>query len=208
MKPLITYTTWRREIELVECLNHHAKYSKGIDIFVYSDDKDNPVGISKAKNACIREFMAGDYTHLFMFDDDSYPIKNGWHELYTQSELNHACYTFYRPKKRHKTHNEYRLSNGCMIYMTRGCVETSGGMDVDLYNKYEHKLLSENIYAWGLTPCPFLDVPNSSEYLYCKDQDNGFKRSFDNKTLKRLLDENRPIYHEKKNKLPMFFRYK
>lgn len=207
-KALIAITAYNRSDTLQRSLKQHELYSQGIDIFIHYDDFDNRIGIPASKNACIREFMSGDYTHLFLFDDDTYPIKSGWEEEYINSGLEHACYTFYPVRKRHGNYNEFRLANGCMMMVTRECIETVGGFDTDFgMGKYEHKEFSERVHARGLTPCKFLDIHNSSEYIYCLDQDKHHKRSMTEVEMNMLLNKNYPIYLQKLKNLRRFVEY-
>ena len=50
-----------------------------IEIVNDSDD-EHRLGIARAKNRCLKALE--DCEHIFLFDDDIYPIKHGWAEFY------------------------------------------------------------------------------------------------------------------------------
>jgi glycosyltransferase involved in cell wall biosynthesis len=54
------------------------------------------VGIAKSKNKCLELLEKCD--HIFLFDDDFYPIKEGWEQIYIdtaqQTGIHHLCFTF------------------------------------------------------------------------------------------------------------------
>jgi len=47
---------------------------------VNDSDDEHRLGIARAKNRCLKELQ--DCEHIFLFDDDIYPIKHGWAEFY------------------------------------------------------------------------------------------------------------------------------
>lgn len=144
---------------------------------------DTNVGIAVAKNKCIELLYNAGCTHLFLFDDDTYPIKLGWEMAYISSGINHLCMTFNKFKNGmasgriilNQKHGlvEYKEPCGCMLYLTREVVDKVGGMDPE-YGRwgYEHVGYSMRVYNNYLTPRPFMDIENSTDWIYCEDWAN------------------------------------
>ena len=137
---------------------------------------DKRSGIPAVKNMCL---SFAEHDHIFLFDDDTYPISDDWWKPYVNSGKNHLCYTFLSKYKVKDGFTYHHLGNGCCMYLTRKCLETVGGFDWRFgLGKYEHVNLSRRIFNAGLTEAPFMDVLGSEQLLYCLDQQKGFKRSF------------------------------
>jgi len=142
-------------------------------------------GIPAAKNKCLE---LAKYDHIFLFDDDTYPISDDWYLPYINSGKEHLCYTFLTAFKRKEGFKYHTLGNGCMLYVTRKCIDIIGGFDWNYgLGKYEHVDFSRRIYNAGLTESIFMDVENSSNLLYCMDQKREIARSFDKVEMRTLL---------------------
>jgi len=174
-------TTCNRPAILKRTLEYIKRYTPGARIFV-NDDTTRHEGVAKAKNNCLAALDDCDY--IFLFDDDCYPVKNNWAELFIEASVktgnHHFSLTF------DKLHNgrgngndlvsdtsgleQYRNPCGMMLFFTRQCIEQVGGFDCnyDTYG-YEHVGLSHRIYNAGLTRAPFLSVKNAMDYFYCYD---------------------------------------
>lgn len=136
------------------------------------------VGISRAKNKCFE--LLDDCDHIFLFDDDCYPVVQGWEKPYIESGINHLSFTFDRLANSRQNGNKVILSKenviiynnpcGCMCYFTKRCLEVVGGFN-PIYNVYgyEHVDLSVRIYNAGLTENKFMDIPNSINLFYSLD---------------------------------------
>lgn len=152
-------------------------------------------GIPAAKNKCLE---LAKYDHIFLFDDDTYPIVDGWYLPYMNSGKNHLCYTFLQKYKEKDGFTYHQLGNGCMMYFTRKCLEIVGGFDWNFgLGKYEHVNLSRRIFNAGLTDAPFMDVMGSGNLIYCMDQSGEIERSFTPKEMREQLDSGRE-YHRKR----------
>lgn len=145
--------------------------------------------ISEVKNKCLQLCYDSNATHIFLFDDDCYPINDNWHLPYIESNWNHLCYTFMHHYGYDKNIKRHSLANGCGMYFTRTCIDKVGGFDTNYKNKYEHVDLSIRIYNAGLIPTPFADVIQSNQLLYCLDKDNAIKRTFSEKECNKMIDE-------------------
>lgn len=147
---------------------------------------ENRSGIPAAKNKCLE---LSKYDHIFLFDDDTYPIADEWYLPYINSGKEHLCYTFLTAFKRKEGFRYFTLGNGCMLYVTRKCIDTIGGFDWNYgLGKYEHVDFSRRIHNTGLTESIFMDIENSSELLYCMDQKKEIQRSFTPVEMRTLLN--------------------
>lgn len=145
------------------------------------------VGIPAAKNKCL-ELSKND--HIFLFDDDTYPISDNWYLPYLNSGKEHLCYTFLDHYKEANGFKYHRLGNGCMMYVTRKCIDVVGGFDWRFgLGKYEHVNYSNRVHNSGLTESVFMDVIGSEKLLYCMDQKNEIQRSFTQKEMAELLSK-------------------
>lgn len=157
-------------------------------------------GIPRAKNKCIELLYNAGCTHFFLSDDDTYPLSLEWWKPYVESPYEHLCYTF-MPGREYNEHKRHTLGNGCMMYMTKNIIDTVGGFDTCFgLGKYEHTQYSWRVHAFGIIPCPFLDVVGSSELLYCMDSVNGVERSFTKEEMKMLLKDGYKRFLETKGK--------
>ena len=92
----IGLTTHNRRDVLELSLKHFIAFLPPDSKFVIVDDAseepyesatfrfEENVGIAKAKNKCLE--LLEDCEHIFIFDDDCYPIKDGWWAEYVASE--------------------------------------------------------------------------------------------------------------------------
>lgn len=142
-------------------------------------------GIPAAKNKCLE---LAKYDHIFLFDDDTHPIADEWYLSYINSGKEHLCFTFLTAFKHKDGFKYHTLGNGCMLYVTRKCIDTIGGFDWSYgLGKYEHVDFSRRIHNAELTESIFIDVDNSKELLYCMDQKREIQRSFTSREMTTLL---------------------
>jgi len=68
---------------------------KNLDVDEYFYFKER-VGIAKSKNKCLE--LLEDCDHIFLYDDDFYPVKKGWEKIYINTAkligCHHLCFTF------------------------------------------------------------------------------------------------------------------
>src|SRR5690606_5785202 len=172
----VAISTYKRPDDFALCYENVLKYVDRKNIIIVGDN--NPdyvrcdyafterVGIPRVKNKCIELFMQTDSEYLFLLDDDTFPIHKDAFSRYIESNLNHACYTFYNNFRKHDGYRSFRLVNGCMMFFTRKCFETVGGMDTTFFSAYEHVEYSRRIFNAGLTPDRFIDI-YSEGLFYC-----------------------------------------
>jgi len=146
---------------------------------------DNTVGIAKAKNKCLQ--LLDDCDHIFLFDNDCWPIADDWWVPYIESGENHLMYQFDLPNNkltelyRDDKIVAYDKTRGAMLYVTRKVLDTVGGMDTRFYNAFDHPDWSWRIYNAGLTTHRAMDVVGSDKLFYCLDQDAKVKTSIKNR---------------------------
>ena len=142
-------------------------------------------GIPAVKNKCLE---LAKYDHIFLFDDDTYPVCDGWYLPYINSGREHLCFTFLTAFKQKEGFKYHTLGNGCMLYVTKKCIYTIGGFDWSYgLGKYEHVDFSRRIHNSGLTESVFMDVTGSGQLLYCMDQKKEIQRSFTPIEMRTLL---------------------
>lgn len=137
-------------------------------------------GVARAKNKCLELAYDWGADHIFLFDDDCYPIAYDWWKPYVEHKEPHLMYQFKLPGKPETDMRElyrdnetvaYSHTRGAMIYVTKEVLDTVGGMDVRYHNGFEHPDWTNRIHNAGLTTYRAMDVPNSHKLLYCLDQD-------------------------------------
>lgn len=213
----IGITTFNRNSQLMTTLLRIKKHTpRGVKIVIIDDGstteelqatfrfKKNQ-GSPIAKNKCLE--LLSDCDHIFLFDDDTYPIKEGWELLYINSGLNHLNYTFKYPFELVNGFRHLQNPNGCMMYLTREVLDKVGGFDTKFIKYgYWHGAFSNRVFNAGLIPHPFIDVPNSSEYIYCLDQ-NPKKHRTATANRGRYLVQNKKRYFQQINSSE-FINYK
>lgn len=81
----IGITTRNRPTIFAKTLSQIKKFQPLNSKIVVVDDSNDEVrlGIARAKNKCLAQLK--DCDHIFLFDDDLYPIKEGWAEFYIKA---------------------------------------------------------------------------------------------------------------------------
>lgn len=150
------------------------------------------VGIARAKNKCLE--LLSDCQHIFLFDDDTYPLQPGWEQPYIDSPEHHLMYLFtawadgkpvgddavvYQDDQ-HRAHHHAR---GCMMYVDRLALDTVGGMDTRFgVAMNEHLDWSIRMHNAGLTTFRYMDVAGSERLIYSMDQHREVRTSITNRS--------------------------
>lgn len=211
----IGITTRNRPECLEACLRHFKEFGYGDKIVVIDDNSElwrinkliidsldinitykyspKRLGISKAKNACLVELS--DCDHVFMFDDDAWPIEHGWENRWIginkHNSIGHSIYgvdcnaseDINRAFRAHVNevarigdfeHQMIALSNcfGVVLYFTRECLNAIGGYDHSAKNVYgfEHAQISKRAARAGFTQGHEYICPAASmEMIYSVD---------------------------------------
>lgn len=178
----IGITVHNRYDVFLKTYNEFQKYlPKNSKIIIVDDASDIPVpeasfrfeqnvGIARAKNKCLE--LLEDCDHIFLFDDDTYPVCNNWWQPYVESTEPHLNYIFtdwatdggsrLSDCKELYRNNEivgYSHPRGCMIYLDRKVIDIVGGFDTSFGKAMgEHIDLSNRIFNAGLTSMRYMDV--------------------------------------------------
>ena len=193
------------------------KFTPNAKIVVVDDASDVPcpqstfrfetnVGIAQAKNKCLE--LLDDCDHIFLFDDDCYPIDDEWWKPYIQSKEPHLMYIFQdfaTGRKLNDTKILYEGDNligyshprGCMLYFDRKVLDIVGGYDIS-YGKwgFEHGDISNRIYNNQLTSFRYGDIPNSNQIIYSQDEHELAQGTISSEVRRELLPINKKIYEQ------------
>ena len=211
----IGITTYNRPECLKECLQHICDYSdvgaldgmskkdywfgrtsdgKDITIYVATDTDEDRRGVAYRKNECLRALKDCDY--VFLFDDDCFPIKDGWVDYFiTHSGGAHLLYL-------NEQHNlTMRLGNweiysdcgGVFMFMTNKAINKVGAFNEEFspwgleHAEYSIRILGEHGYY------PMLK--GTEDYLYSEDYSNPVhKSSITNEEKNFLFQKNFPKF--------------
>lgn len=215
----VAVTTRNRPDVLAETLEHIREHTPGAPVVVVDDASSKPVegadyrfsenvGIARAKNKCLELLYDLGVEHLFLFDDDTYPIVDEWYRPYVESPAEHLMYIFQdKAGTPHLVHDDGEVQawtnpRGCMLYATRRCLEAVGGMD-RAWGKWggEHADWSTRIFNAGLTHWRFADVKDSDKLIHCGDESGRVrsttpadaKREVIGSVMERLAERERSV---------------
>lgn len=223
----IAISTHNRHDVLSRALDHHLKHlPAGALVVVIDDGSSKPVsvpdgvrlircdmsrGIVAAKNSSLEALIDAGCEHLFLWDDDAWPVAGGWECPYIESPEPHLAYQFqdfatgqklndiavlYRDDK----HVAYTGQRGVMLYYHRSAIDKVGGFD-SIYQRgmYEHSDLAMRIHNAGLTSWAFADVVGSSELIYSLDEHQAVERSVPKPDREAQVKRNVTIHNQRRD---------
>ena len=182
MKIGIGVTTYNRPKHIENWLTQIRLYC-AVDVVYLADDCNDRKGIAYRKNECLRALKDCDY--IFLFDDDTFPIKEGWAEFFIEahkaSGQHHFLYLKETPTikiidaigSQDGFINIYNNCAGSFMFLTKEVIEKVGALN-PLYGiyGYEHAGYSNRIHEAGLTPMgKYLCPTGAGEYIYAMDFD-------------------------------------
>ncbi|TCL06897.1 glycosyltransferase family 2 protein [Sodalis ligni] len=223
----IAITTHNRPDVISKSLEKHLKYlPTGAFVLLVDDGSlppvvepegvylirhDKSLGIVASKNASLSALMDAGCDHLFLWDDDAYPIADNWHLPYIESPEPHLAYQFIDlagPRKLHDIaelyrddrHVAYTGQRGVMLYYHRSAIEKVGGFD-PVYGRgmYEHSDLALRIHNAGLTSWAFADVVGSDKLIYSLDEHEQVARSVPQSNREEQVKRNVKIHNERRD---------
>lgn len=192
MKIGIGLTTWgNRQTPALEMIRKFTPDAKIVTV--------NQKGIAKAKNMCLA--LLDDCEHIFLFDDDCYPITKGWFIPYIIAQEGQLSYTFNRKiVSQYFGLTEYELPCGCMLYINRKCLDVVGGFDTDFEGYgYEHVNYSQRVYNAGLTSAKYLDITGSDKLIHSMDEHREVKSSVSQLERGQGIQINRHLFMKNRN---------
>ena len=182
MKIGIGVTTYKRP-EHLEVWRQQIDILRPPDSVIYTAyDAPERKGIAYRKNECLRTLKDCDY--IFLFDDDCFPIKNGWAEFFIESSkiTKQQHYLYLKETQTIKKIKwdydysilgEYNNCSGCFMFLTKEAIEKVGAYNPAYgYYGFEHAGYSNRIHAAGLTPRGKYTCPaGAGDYIYAMDFD-------------------------------------
>ncbi|HCC7866872.1 glycosyltransferase family 2 protein [Citrobacter portucalensis] len=223
----IAITTHNRHEVLKRAIEQHMKHLPSGALVVVIDDGSSPaaivpdgvklvrhessLGIVASKNASLTALMDAGCEHLFLWDDDAWPIADNWYLPYIESPEPHLAYQFLDlagPRKindmavlyRDDKHIAYTGQRGVMLYYHRSAIEKVGGFD-PVYGRgmYEHPDLALRIYNAGLSTWAFADVAGSEKLIHSMDEYEEVTRSIPRPERESLAKSNAVIYSARRD---------
>lgn len=176
---------------------------EGARIVVYEDTDYN--GISVAKNKLLTQLK--DCEHIFLADDDTYPVSDDWYKPYIESDQPHLQYNFTNGPShwginivsRWGNHVSFDKGRGCLLYVERRVLDVVGGMH-NVFGRHgrEHEDWSERIHKAGFTKHVYQDI--DAKHFYCADEDKPGISSV-------TFSEHQGWRHIDTSKLPLYAEY-
>lgn len=158
-------------------------------------------GIPTSKNVVLALCDYAD--HVFIVDDDIFPVTSGWWLPYTESSLNHACWNYDRKiiDASNQLYDVLETPNGCMLYFTKQAIEKVGGWDTDFMGwSYEHVNLSDRIFNNGLTPARYIDIANTKHIFKIMQCESSIPNSVKGASIKHNYALYKQNYYSKEFK--------
>ncbi|CZV42617.1 glycosyltransferase family 2 protein [Enterobacter hormaechei] len=223
----IAITTHNRPDVLTRAIEQHIKHLPAGSLVVVIDDGSQPaavvpdgvqlrrhetsLGIVASKNASLTALMDAGCEHIFLWDDDAYPIADNWHLPYIESPEPHLAYLFLDLAGTNKLndlselyrddqHVAYTGQRGVMLYYHRSAIEKVGGFD-PIYGRgmYEHSDLALRIHNAGLTTWAYGDVVGSEKLIHSLDEHEAVERSVPRPHRQALVERNVKIHNERRD---------
>lgn len=140
-------------------------------VTVYDVDRH---GVARTKNRCLDLLMDSGREHLFLADDDMYPLRPESWQRYVEQDVPHLSLSWggHRIVSHDGNYTRFLWPRGVMLYLHRSAVEEVGGMREEYgAGGHEHVDLSRRIHQAGLTPYPYMDLDQDvREWFHCEDQ--------------------------------------
>lgn len=223
----IAITTHNRHEVLKRAIEKHMKHLPSGALVVVIDDGSSPAavvpanvklfrhdqscGIVASKNASLTALVDAGCEHIFLWDDDAWPITDNWHLPYIESPEPHLAYQFLDlagPRKindmtvlyRDDKHIAYTGQRGVMLYYHRSAIDKVGGFD-PVYGRgmYEHPDLALRIHNAGLSTWAFADVAGSEKLIHSMDEYEEGARSIPRPEREALAKSNAVIYSARRD---------
>jgi hypothetical protein len=190
--------TWIENFEKVKPTNYHLHIHEDV----------NYKGVAYSKNQNLKTLQDCDY--IFLFDDDCYPIKDGWADYFINSKQKHLLFL----NKSHNkiiVHDEVEIYNDCggvFMFLTKEVLNKVGYINSD-YGQYgfEHAGYSNRIYRAGFTFAPYQQLKNTKEYLFAMDYNIEHKSSIHEYKKAKLIEENRKVFINELQSPKIFYNF-
>lgn len=166
--------TFNRPKHLTHWLKQFEKFkTPNMKLHIANDNNDRK-GVAYRSNECLRELKDCDF--IFIFNDDCFPITEGWAEFFINTKQNHLLYLKETGSiKKQKTESgidSYNNCGGVMMFLTKEVLEKVGAFGKYGIYGFEHAGYSQRIHGAGLTPMgPYLCPEGAGKYIYAMDYD-------------------------------------
>jgi hypothetical protein len=123
-----------------------------------TDHTGDRMGVAVNKNTGLELLMDAGVEHLFLCDDDTWPLNKYALTKHTEMTQPHSmvCWGDGRLQTAYREHAAWTWPRGVLLYVRRGVVAQVGGMDERFVGGHEHAEWSRRIHQHGLTPDPFI----------------------------------------------------
>jgi len=166
----IGITTYNRPECLEECLEHIYKhtFTNNVKIYVATDTDEDRRGVAYRKNECLRSLKNCD--NIFLFDDDCYPIKDGWMEFFISQNHNHLL--FLNDKLHTMTFQEngiryFKDCGGVFMFLTKEIIKKVGAFN-EKFMQYGFEHAEYSIRILEEHHCYPMAI-NTNQYLFAHD---------------------------------------
>lgn len=219
----IAISTRNRHDVLKKTLEQHKTFlPPHAVIYLLDDGSDIPVavpewvagyrnekseGIVAIKNKSLELLIDAGCEHLFLWDDDAFPIAENWWKPYAESPEVHLSYQFKDLAGKRKLNDTIEVYNdgkhfalsgqrGVMLYYHKSAIDKVGGFD-PIYQRgmYEHVDLAMRIHNAGLTTFPFGDIVGSNVLIHSMDEYEEVARSVPPAERSEQVARNVKIYN-------------
>lgn len=155
------------------------------------------LGVSRSRNAAIKQLYDAGCEYIFLFDDDCYPVREGWADYIIEAHRVTGIHRFYLTheeksqllgrnwwldKNGHKRDIYWWNSGtGCFSFFTRTLIETVGYYNT-AYNRYGYEDVAYHSRVWrsglmsrsynwgeGLRKEGWPSLPGLNDYILSED---------------------------------------
>lgn len=190
----VAVSTHRRPDVLSRALFHWAKAMP--DVLVVNHDVHGR-GVAATKNAGISALMDANCRHLFLADDDVWPVKPGWAEPYVTDPEPHLmhCWGQKRLIADDGHYTTWTHPRGVLLYVERRVIDAVGGMRTVCRWGGEHSEWSRRIHNAGFTKHRYADLTACRRGVWhCEDYKRATPSSVPQDDRKAYYQEHRAKY--------------
>lgn len=200
---------------------------KGDDIIMNSDNfwkfshNSDQTTIAKDKNKLIKQLYEAGCEHIFIFEQDTIPIKKGWEQFFIDGSNRTGVKHFVLCSKAYHDYVGYmgedismwHTGTGCMMYMHRSVIDKVGYINPK-YGKYgyEHAGYSLRICRAGFTPYWYCTLNGWEEWVHAWDlvQTDKYIKKVNVMTQEEKdasIADNWPIFVEEHDSERIYYEY-
>lgn len=176
----IGVTTYKRQENLNECLSKIKEHTKcNYELYVATDTDFDRQGVAKRKNECLKNLK--NCEHLFLFDDDCFPISDTYVDFFVdahrQTKEHHFNFCIDRLHNLKSTVFQgdycievYEKVGGVFLFLTQTVLQKVGafGENYNLYG-FEHIGYSMRIFDANLVSDFFTSLADTDKHIFSHD---------------------------------------